>query len=177
MDKIVILDFGGQSTQLIGRRIRQLGIYSEIVRGDGALPSMDLAGARGLILSGSPYSVYERGAPAPDKGIYGLGLPILGICYGLQRVAADNGGVVAALGSKEYGRARISIEDRARIFARVPSDSFVSWMSHGDSLTQVPGGFRITARSESGIPAAFANEERRIWGVQFHPEASQIRRS
>jgi GMP synthase (glutamine-hydrolysing) len=172
MDKIAILDFGGQSTQLIGRRIRQLGIYTEIVRGDAALASMDLAGVRGFILSGSPYSVYEPGAPAPDKGIYGLGLPILGICYGLQRVAADNGGVVAALGRKEYGRARISIEDRARIFSRVPSDSFVSWMSHGDSLTHVPGGFRITARSESGIPAAFANEGQRIWGVQFHPEAS-----
>ena len=172
MDKLLIFDFGGQSTQLIGRRIRQLGIYSEIVRGDAALESVDLDGAKGIILSGSPYSVYEPGAPAPDKRIYGLDLPILGICYGLQRVAADNGGVVAALGRKEYGRARISIEDRARLFSRVPGASFVSWMSHGDSLTRVPDGFRITARSESGIPAAFANEPRRIWGVQFHPEAS-----
>jgi GMP synthase (glutamine-hydrolysing) len=100
MDKIVILDFGGQSTQLIGRRIRQLGIYSDIVRGDAALPSIDLAGARGLILSGSPYSVYEPEAPAPDKRIYGLGLPILGICYGLQRVAADNGGVWPPWGAR-----------------------------------------------------------------------------
>jgi len=172
MDRILILDFGGQSTQLIGRRVRQLGIYSEIVRGDAELESMNLPGARGIILSGSPYSVYEPGAPAPDRRIYDLGLPILGICYGLQRVASDNGGVVAALGRKEYGRARISIDDRARLFARVPAESFDSWMSHGDSLTQVPPGFRVIARSESGIPAAFADEGRGIWGVQFHPEAS-----
>ena len=126
MDTILIFDFGGQSTQLIGRRIRQLGIYSEIVRGDAALESIPLDGAKGIILSGSPYSVYEQGAPAPDKRIYGLDLPILGICYGLQRVAADNGGVVEALGKKEYGRARIAIEDRARSVlprARAPPSS------------------------------------------------------
>ncbi len=172
MDKILVLDFGGQSTQLIGRRIRQLGVYSEIVRGDAPLGSLDASSVRGIILSGSPFSVYEPGAPAPDSRIYSLGLPILGICYGFQRLTADNGGKVAPLGKKEYGRARITLEDRARLFARVPGDSFASWMSHGDSVVETAPGFHVIAKSESGIPAAFANEERRLWGVQFHPEAS-----
>lgn len=171
-DKILVLDFGSQSTQLIGRRIRQLGVFSEIVRGDTGIAEMDLDGVKGIILSGSPYSVYEPGAPAVDARIYTLGLPILGICYGLQRLSADHGGTVAPLGRKEYGRARILVEDRARLFSRIPESSFVSWMSHGDSVTGTPKGFRIIARSENGIPAAFANEEKRVWGVQFHPEAS-----
>jgi len=172
MDKILILDFGSQSTQLIGRRIRQLGIYSEIVPGDARVEEMDFDGARGIILSGSPFSVYEPGAPKADPRVYARGLPILGICYGLQRLSADNGGSVAPLGKKEYGRARIALEEKTALFARVPGDSFVSWMSHGDSVTEAPHGFRAIARSESGIPAAFANEEKRAWGVQFHPEAS-----
>lgn len=172
MDKILILDFGGQSTQLIGRRIRQLGVYCEIVRGDAGIAEMDLSTAKGIILSGSPYSVYEPGSPAVDVRIYDAGLPILGICYGLQRVSADHGGTVRALGKKEYGRARINLRERARLFSRIPEDSFMSWMSHGDSVTEPPRGFRIIGSSESGIPAAFVNDEKRIWGVQFHPEAS-----
>jgi GMP synthase (glutamine-hydrolysing) len=172
MEKILILDFGGQSTQLIGRRIRQLGVYCEIVRGDAKIADMDLASVKGFILSGSPFSVYETGAPAVDKGIYDVGLPILGICYGLQRVSADHGGTVGALGRKEYGRARIDLQDGDALFSRLPVKSFVSWMSHGDSVTTTPKGFRVIGRSESGIPAAFVNDAKRIWGVQFHPEAS-----
>ncbi len=172
MDTILILDFGGQSTQLIGRRVRQLGVYSDIVRGDANLDSLTLTDVRGIILSGSPYSVYEPGSPSVDQRIYGLGLPILGICYGLQRLTVDHGGKVEALGRKEYGRARLTLGERNGLFARVPVDSFVSWMSHGDSLTEVPQGFRVIAQSENGIPAAFVNEKRRLWGVQFHPEVS-----
>ncbi len=172
MDTILILDFGSQSTQLIGRRIRQLGVYSEIVPGDARLESLDLREVRGIILSGSPYSVYEEGAPRADRRIYDAGLPLLGICYGFQSMSADHGGVVAPLGSKEYGRARIALQEKTALFGRVPGDSFSSWMSHGDSVTQAPSGFRVIARSENGLAAAFANEERRMWGVQFHPEAS-----
>ncbi|HVP19602.1 MAG TPA: glutamine-hydrolyzing GMP synthase [Spirochaetia bacterium] len=172
MDKILILDFGSQSTQLIGRRIRQLGVYSEIVPGDIRFEAIDLRDVRGVILSGSPFSVYETGAPRADRRIYDAGMPLLGICYGFQSMSADYGGSVASLGSKEYGRARIELLERTALFARVPGDSFVSWMSHGDSVTEAPAGFRVIARSENGLAAAFANEERRMWGVQFHPEAS-----
>ena len=172
VDKILILDFGSQSTQLIGRRIRQLGVYSEIVAGDASLESIDFSGGKGIVFSGSPFSVYEQGAPEVDRRIYGQGLPILGICYGLQRIAVDHGGSVGALGHKEYGRARVDVSESTPLFGRLPGGRFVSWMSHGDTVTRVPAGFRVVARSEAGLPAAFAEPEGRIWGVQFHPEAS-----
>ncbi len=172
MDTILILDFGSQSTQLIGRRIRQLGVYSEIVPGDSRTDGIDLTRVKGIILSGSPYSVYEPGAPRADKRIYEKGLPLLGICYGFQSMSADHGGEVASLGTREYGRARIILEEKTDLFSRIPGGSFESWMSHGDSVTEAPTGFRVIGRSENGLAAAFVNEERRMWGVQFHPEAS-----
>lgn len=172
MDKILILDFGGQSTQLIGRRIRQLGVYSEIAPGDARLEALPMEGARGIVLSGSPYSVYEPGAPTVDRRIYGQGVPILGICYGFQRIAADQGGRVEPLGRKEFGRARVTLTGHTALFARVPEAAFVSWMSHGDSVTRFPAGFSAIGLSDNNLPAAFVNEETRTWGVQFHPEAS-----
>jgi GMP synthase (glutamine-hydrolysing) len=172
VDKILILDFGSQSTQLIGRRVRQLGVYSEIVPGDIPLARADLAGLRGIILSGSPASVYEPGAPTVDQGFYGLGVPVLGICYGLHRLTTDHGGRVAPLGHKEYGRARVEVLARDPLFSRVPGSSFVSWMSHGDTVADAPDGLRVIARSEGGLPAAFADAQNQRWGVQFHPEAS-----
>jgi GMP synthase (glutamine-hydrolysing) len=172
VDRILILDFGSQSTQLIGRRIRQLGVYSEIVPGDTPLEELPLAGTKGIILSGSPSSVYEEGAPVVDRRVYGLGLPILGICYGLQRLSVDHGGEVKPLGHKEYGRARVTLRERTALFTRVPAGQFMSWMSHGDTVTRVPEGFRKVAESEGGLAAAFVDEGRRIWGVQFHPEVS-----
>jgi len=172
VDKILVLDFGGQSTQLIGRRIRQLGIYSEIAPGDARLEDLPLRDARGIILSGSGFSVYEPGAPEVDPRVYDAGVPILGICYGFQRISQDLGGTVQSLGRKEFGRARVSLGETSPLFARVPGTSFVSWMSHGDSVTSLPEGFRVIGRSESGLPAAFANERRRMWGVQFHPEVT-----
>lgn len=172
VDKILILDFGSQSTQLIGRRVRQLGVYSEIAAGDTPLERLPLEGARGIILSGSPCSVYDAGSPRVDTRVYEQGLPVLGICYGLQRLSVDHGGAVQALGHKEYGRARVQVTDRGELFGRLPGGSFMSWMSHGDSVTRVPDGFRVIAASESGIPAAFHDGRRRIWGVQFHPEVT-----
>ncbi len=172
MEKIIIFDFGSQSTQLIGRRVRQLGVYSEIVPGDASFDSLDLKDAKGFILSGSPSSVYEDGAPIVDGRIYKAGLPVLGICYGLHRLATDHGGRVSSLGHKEYGRARVIIREKTTLFAKVPGDSFVSWMSHGDTVTTVPGGFKVIAASEAGLPAAFVGDSGKIWGVQFHPEVS-----
>jgi GMP synthase (glutamine-hydrolysing) len=172
VDKILIFDFGSQSTQLIGRRVRQLGVYSEILPGDIPLEDVDFDGARGIIFSGSPHSVYDPGSPTVDVRIYGKGLPILGICYGLHRLASDHGGKVAALGHKEYGRARVEISEKGALFGRVPDSAFISWMSHGDTVTEVPPGYRVIARSEAGLPAAFAAEKDRVWGVQFHPEVA-----
>jgi GMP synthase (glutamine-hydrolysing) len=172
VDKILILDFGSQSTQLIGRRVRQLGVYSEIVPGDLPFERADLAGVRGIILSGSPASVYEQDAPPVDRRFYGLGVPLLGICYGLHRMATDHGGRVAALGHREYGRARVEVLADDPLFARVPGRSLVSWMSHGDTVAEAPRDFTVIARSEGGLPAAFAKADGRMWGVQFHPEAS-----
>jgi GMP synthase (glutamine-hydrolysing) len=169
MDTILILDFGSQSTQLIARRIRQIGVYSTIVSGDTPVSRMDLESVKGLILSGSPESVYEKGAPKPDPRIYHLGLPLLGICYGFQRICQDQGGRVESMGRKEYGRTAIRIGERIPIFARV-SDGFLSWMSHGDAVTRLPEGFQVVASSENGLPAAFRKDH--IYGLQFHPEVS-----
>jgi GMP synthase (glutamine-hydrolysing) len=149
-----------------------LGVYSEIAPGDARLESLPLEGARGIILSGSPYSVYEPGAPVVDRRIYEQGVPILGICYGFQRIAADQGGRVEPLGRKEFGRARVTLTGRTALFARIPERRFLSWMSHGDSVTRFPDGFSAVGRSDNNLPAAFVNEEKRTWGVQFHPEAS-----
>ena len=176
MDKILILDFGSQSTQLIGRRVRQLGVFSEIVPGDLPFDRADLSGVRAIILSGSPASVYEPDAPTVDRRFYGLGLPMLGICYGLHRMATDHEGRVAPLGHKEYGRARVEVLADDPLFARIPGRSFVSWMSHGDTVAVAPPGFVLIARSEGGLPAAFADASRKMWGVQFHPEASHCER-
>ncbi len=172
MDKILILDFGSQSTQLIGRRIRQLGVYTEIVAGDAPVEAVDFRDAKGIIFSGSPYSVYEAGSPAVDPRIYFKNLPILGICYGLHRMATDHGGRVSSLGHKEYGRAQVRIRGKNVLFSRIRPKSFTSWMSHGDTVTGIPASFRIIALSDAGLPAAFGNEAGTMWGVQFHPEVT-----
>jgi len=169
MDSILILDFGSQSTQLIARRIRQIGVYGTILSGDTPLEQMGLAGVKGIILSGSPESVYDKDAPKPDPRVYRLGLPILGICYGFQRICHDHGGLVESMGRKEYGRTAIRIGERTALFSRVP-DGFLSWMSHGDAVTRLPEGFRIVASSENGLPAAFQKGD--FYGLQFHPEVS-----
>ncbi|HRS04741.1 MAG TPA: hypothetical protein P5336_10265, partial [Treponema sp.] len=118
MDKIVILDFGSQTTQLIGRRIREFGVYTEIVPGDAPLTCTVLDGAKGIILSGSPSSVYDEGAPVPDPAVYNTGLPLLGICYGLQRITADHGGRVEPLPEREYGGVKVTLD--AAVLAKLP---------------------------------------------------------
>ena len=171
MDKIVVLDFGGQTAQLISRRIREIGVYSEIL--PGTTPAGDLTsdGAiQGIVLSGSPWSVHDDSAPAPDPDIYDLDLPILGICYGLQRAVHDSGGSVGRSESREYGRSRVRLITSHQLFRSVP-DGFVSWMSHGDHVEQLPVGASIVAESQHGVPAAIQLADNFV-GIQFHPEVT-----
>ena len=170
MEKILILDFGSQTTQLIARRLREREIYAEIIPGDTKIYPETLDQVKGIILSGSPSSVYSEGAPKPDPYLYSLDLPLLGICYGFQRITKDFGGEVEALDTREYGRSRITLERESPLFKGIP-DSFLSWMSHGDSISRLAPGFELIARSEHH-PAAFRCKEKRIYGLQFHPEVT-----
>ena len=170
MDTILILDFGGQTTQLVGRRLREGGYYSEIVAHDVELAPERLKNVKGLILSGSPYSVYEAEAPAVDSRLFELGIPILGICYGFQLITHLSGGQVESLSVKEYGRSPLTLHPGNPLFEGVPS-GFQSWMSHGDSIAALAPGFEVTAVSDHH-PAAAWHKARKLWGIQFHPEIS-----
>jgi GMP synthase (glutamine-hydrolysing) len=176
MDKILILDFGSQTTQLIGRRIRDLGVYAEIVPGDCALSASLDADVKGIVLSGSPESVYDKGA-APDKKVYDCGLPLLGICYGLQRMTHDLGGKVEPLPEREYGRVGVTVDTSgqggyASQFLKSFSPLFTAWMSHGDTLTRLAPGFKQYGTSATGYPAVVVHEEKPWFGLQFHPEVT-----
>ncbi len=171
MDKILILDYGSQTTQLIGRRIREIGVYSEIVPGDAPLAPLLTREVRGVILSGSPSSVYDPDAPRPDPAVYRLDVPVLGICYGAQRIMQDHGGEVQSLEKKEYGRARIRQREPSALLEGLPG-GFLSWMSHGDTIRRIAPGFRLVAESENGLPAVLAHEQRAVYGLQFHPEVT-----
>ena len=165
---VLVLDFGSQYAQLIARRVREARVYSELVPGTVSAEEIRRRGPRGLIFSGGPASVYEPGAPHPDPAIYDLGLPILGICYGMQLLADDLGGAVEPAGRREYGAAQLEIDDPAGIFDGIPSETAV-WMSHGDIITGLPEGFRPIAHSLNSPCAAFAGPGGRF-GIQFHPE-------
>jgi len=172
VDKILILDFGSQYTQLIGRRVRAAGAYAEILGGETRLEAVVLEGVRGVILSGSPYSVYDREAPRPDPRVWGLDIPVLGVCYGAQRMTSEAGGRVERLPDREYGRKRVDIQGvDDPLLAGLPS-SISTWMSHGDSISEVASGFDVLARSEGGIAAVIKKRGASQWGVQFHPEVS-----
>jgi GMP synthase (glutamine-hydrolysing) len=174
VDKVLILDFGSQTTQLIGRRVRELGVYADIVPGDIAYGHGLLADVKALILSGSPFSVYEEGAPAPDPRFYSCGLPVLGICYGIQRMTEDLGGKVSALKEREYGRIQVgrpADDEAAGLLKGIPG-AFTAWMSHGDSIERPAPGFAVHARSDNDFPAVLKHEALPLWGVQFHPEVT-----
>jgi GMP synthase (glutamine-hydrolysing) len=168
MQKIIILDFGSQTTQLIGRRVREMGTFCEILPYD-KFPSDD-PDIIGVILSGSPLSVYAQDAFRPDlSGIIGK-YPVLGICYGAQLLSYTYGGKVESAGTREYGRASLSyVSEDSRLFRFIAKDSQV-WMSHGDSITAIPAGYRLVASTPSVKYAAFECETAPVWGVQFHPE-------
>jgi GMP synthase (glutamine-hydrolysing) len=167
-DGVLVLDFGSQYAQLIARRVREARVYSELVPGNISAEEIRRRAPRGLIFSGGPASVYEQGAPHPDPAIYDLGLPILGICYGMQLLAHDLGGAVEPASRREYGAAQLDIDEPAGIFEGIPSETAV-WMSHGDIITGLPEGFRPIAHSLNSPYAAFAGPLGRF-GIQFHPE-------
>ena len=168
MNKILILDFGSQYTQLIARKVREAGVYCEI-HPFNRIPAVD-AGLKGVILSGSPASVTDPDAPVPDlTGLRG-NFPLLGICYGAQWLARNGGGEVAPAGTREYGRAILSVQDASDpLFKDVPATSTV-WMSHGDTITALPAGARVIGSTDTVCNAAFRFEGERTWGIQFHPE-------
>ena len=168
MKKIVILDFGSQTTQLIGRRVRELGTFCEILPFN-AFPAGD-KDIIGVILSGSPLSVYAKDALLPDLSIVLDHYPVLGICYGAQLISHIGGGKVESAGKREYGRAILKgVAADCPLFSGIGDGSQV-WMSHGDSITELPAGFRLAASTDTVRNAAFWSPERKIWGVQFHPE-------
>ncbi|MCX6138667.1 MAG: glutamine-hydrolyzing GMP synthase [Ignavibacteriales bacterium] len=168
-ERILILDFGSQYTQLIARRVRELHVYCEIHPFNYSIEKIHAFGAKGIILSGGPSSVYAADAPISDAGLFALGVPVLGICYGLQLIASQLGGAVDHAARREYGRAAITVTAGEDLFRNVPQVSQV-WMSHGDSLTRIPDGFEPIAKSENAPICAIRDTTRKIFGVQFHPE-------
>lgn len=168
---ILILDFGSQYTQLIARRIRESGVYSEIHPYNLSLEKIKQLEPKGIILSGGPQSVYDNGAPDLEPEVFNLGIPILGICYGIHLIGKKLGGKVEPAASREYGKAKLKISSGAGLFEGVKDNSVV-WMSHGDYLTGVPEGFKVTGTSEDSPICAMSDEKKNIYGVQFHPEVA-----
>jgi len=168
-DTIVILDFGSQYTQLIARRIRALHVYSRVLPGDAAATDVRALGPRGIVLSGGPASVYDDGAPRFDPGVLDLGVPVLGVCYGLQLMAHHLGGEVAPASVREYGQATLRPTRATPLMAELATEERV-WMSHGDSIRTLPAGFDIVARTDDCATAAVQDPRRGLYGIQFHPE-------
>ncbi|MEV8358235.1 glutamine-hydrolyzing GMP synthase [Microbacterium sp. NPDC076895] len=167
---VLVVDFGAQYAQLIARRVREAGVYSELVPHTATAAEIAAKNPIGIILSGGPSSVYEPGAPTLDPGVFDLGVPTLGICYGFQVMAQALGGVVANTGLREYGATDASIiRDESVLFDGQPADQNV-WMSHGDQVSEPPAGFEVLARTGATPVAAFGNDARRMYGVQWHPE-------
>jgi GMP synthase (glutamine-hydrolysing) len=173
-DTILIVDFGSQVTQLIARRVREEGVYSEIVPVQSAAKAFRKAKPKGVILSGGPESVAADASPRAPQEIFDSGLPVLGICYGEQAMAAQLGGEVEGGHSGEYGRAELRVIDDCKLFHGVwhSGERYTVWMSHGDRVTKLPDGFRTVAISENAPFAAVADEARDYYGVQFHPEVA-----
>lgn len=166
---VVVLDFGAQYAQLIARRIRECRVYSEIVPCDRPAAEIVALRPRGIIFSGGPASVYAENAPASDPELYRAGIPILGICYGMQLMARQLGGEVAPGQIREYGKAELRIESTDDLLRGFEDRLIIAWMSHGDAVLRPPEGFRVTARTATHI-AAMSDPRRRLFGVQFHPE-------
>jgi GMP synthase (glutamine-hydrolysing) len=168
MDSVAVLDFGCQYTHQIGEAVRRAGVYSEILPCDTS--AKDLKRFKGIILSGGPNSVYEKGSPKCDPKVFSLGKPVLGICYGLQLMAQELGGEVKGASVGEYGEARIKVTKQSPLLKGFGFG--IVWMSHGDSVTRLPEGFEIMAKSNEGLLAAMGDETRKIYGLQFHPEVA-----
>jgi GMP synthase (glutamine-hydrolysing) len=168
-DTVVVLDFGSQFAQLIARRVRELNVYSELLPHDTPWAEIERRRPKAIILSGGPNSVYDAGAPKPDPAIWRGDIPVLGICYGAQLMALELGGDVLPATKREYGPATVTITEDGGLFAGLERDQPV-WMSHGDSITKLPDGFRATAQTDSSPFAGLIDPSRNLYGIQFHPE-------
>lgn len=166
---IVILDFGSQYSELIARRIRETQVYSEVLSYRTSIEQLQQLAPKGIILSGGPSSVYDPGAPQCDPGIWSLGIPVLGVCYGMQVMVQQLGGGVERAERGEYGKASLHINDATDLLNCVENDT-IMWMSHGDSVTHLPEGFELLAHTDNTPQAAIAHHARKLYGVQFHPE-------
>src|SRR5205807_2452952 len=170
---IVILDFGAQYTQLIARRIREQNVFSVVLPCTASLQEIKNCAPVGIVLSGAPWSVYDKDAPPADHRVFDLGVPVLGICYGLQFMAHTLGGKVRPADKREYGHADVEILNGSRLFTGLPKSLSV-WMSHGDEAVELPAGFHLVARTANAV-AAIENTERKLFAVQFHPEVHHTR--
>ena len=171
MDSVLVIDFGGQYSQLIARRIRELRVFSELIPYDTDIHEIKRKKPKGLIFSGSPYSIISNGArpPAVDRKFLELGIPILGICYGMQLMASLNGGKITGTGSNEYGKTRVDLDTGSPLFEGLKQKE-TCWMSHKDSVGEVPEGFRIIASTPNLPAAGIEDPQRKFYGIQFHPE-------
>ncbi|MDN5298251.1 MAG: hypothetical protein PWP51_804, partial [Clostridiales bacterium] len=166
---IMIVDFGGQYNQLIARRVREAGVYSEVVSWRHALAKIKEKNPMGVIFTGGPNSVYAENAPHLDKEIFELGLPILGICYGMQLMAQTLGGKVSRATQQEYGKIKLNIHNNGGLFSGIENDS-QCWMSHFDYVSEAPSGFEITATTDNCPVAAMKDVDKKLYAVQFHAE-------
>ena len=169
MHPVLVVDFGAQYAQLIARRVREANVYSEIVPHTMSVADMLAKEPAAIILSGGPSSVYEEGAPSVDPAIFEAGVPVLGICYGFQTMAHALGGTVGRTGTREYGHTEATVAGESCLFGGTPDDQIV-WMSHGDAVQGAPEGFTVTASTTETPVAAFESRERRLYGLQWHPE-------
>ncbi len=174
MEKIVVLDFGGQYNQLIARRVRECNVYCEIVPFDKAKQALESERPSGIIFTGGPNSVFSEESPHIYPEIFDMGIPILGICYGCQLMAYTLGGKVTTAPNSEYGKTETFYDLTSPLFSSVNNmpKSAISWMSHTDYISEAPSGFKITAHTENCPIAAMENKERKLYAVQFHPEVN-----
>lgn len=168
-EMVVVLDFGGQYNQLIARRIRDLGVYSELIPYNTPVEKIKEMNPKGIVFSGGPSSVYEENAPHVDPAIYDLGLPIFGICYGMQLMSHQNEGKVQRAGKREYGKSDVVFQENSDLIKGLELNQTV-WMSHGDLVVELPAGFQIDASTEHAPIAAMSHPEKKFYAVQFHPE-------
>jgi GMP synthase (glutamine-hydrolysing) len=171
MDKIVVLDFGSQYSHLICRRIRESNVYCELLPYDSPISLIKNLNPKGIVLSGGPSSVYLKGSPKPDKKIFEMGIPVLGICYGHQLIVDEFDGKIRRFDNREYGYADLIIDDNLDLFKGI-NKNIKCWMSHADAAESIPNDFQILAHTDSSLSAAIANRNKKFYGIQFHPEVS-----
>jgi len=172
-EKILILDFGSQYTQLIARRVREEKVYCEIFPCNISFDKIKEFNPKGIILSGSPYSVYDENSPRCDERVFEMGLPILGICYGMQLICQHAGGIVASATTREYGRSELTlINDRLFDHIKLKNGKLTVWMSHGDRLEKIPEDFEIIGYTDNAPIAAIKHKSKPVYAIQFHPEVA-----